>query len=445
LSLILASNSTILTGTEYFQIGLAMTTTNRPSCSDNDEHDALHVDDALERILNAVSSVRGYEQVSILEGVTRVLHDPVVSPLDVPSHTNAAVDGYAIRGTDLPGAGSIVKMEVVGVALAGTPFVGAVLPGQSVRIMTGAPMPAGADTVLMQEHVDVDGDRICITGGRHRMADNVRMAGEDVKRGETVLNGGRYLTPPDIGLIASLGISEIKVKRRPRVALLSTGNEVHQLGRSLEAGGIYDSNRYTLHSALRRLSVKVMDQGIVPDDPELLSEALIRAASAADVIISSGGVSVGEADFVKEVLSSIGNIGFWKVAMKPGRPVAFGSIGASTFIGLPGNPVAVMVNFYQFVLPLLEKKMGILERPVIPTLKAKCLERLAKKPGRTEYQRGILERTETGDWEVRTSGKQGSGILRSMSLANAMIILAHDRASVEPGEMVDVLPFACLM
>jgi len=421
------------------------TSINRPSCSDNEEHDALHVNEALIRMLNAVSPVKGYEQISILEAVARVLHEPVVSPLDVPSHTNAAVDGYALRGGDLPGAGSTAKLQVVGVALAGKPFVGTMLPGQAVRIMTGAPMPAGADTVLMQEHVDLGGDQICITGGRHRIGDNVRMAGEDIRRGETALNQGRYLTPPDVGLIASLGVGEIKVKRRPRVALLSTGNEVHQIGRSLGAGGIYDSNRYTLHSALKRLSVKVMDQGIVPDDPELLREALTRAASMADVVISSGGVSVGEADFVKEVLSSIGSIGFWKVAMKPGRPLAFGSIGASTFIGLPGNPVAVMVNFYQFVLPVLEKKMGILERPVIPTLSAKCIERLAKKPGRAEYQRGILEKAQTGDWQVRTSGKQGSGILRSMSLANALIILEHDRASVEPGEMVEVLPFACLM
>ncbi|HYE34899.1 gephyrin-like molybdotransferase Glp [Methylocaldum sp.] len=424
-----------------------MTTTpiNHPSCSDDEEHDALHVNEALRRMLEAVSSVKGYEQVGILEAAARVLHESVVSPLDVPSHTNAAVDGYALRGEDLPGSDSMAKMRVVGLALAGKPFAGTVLPGQVVRIMTGAPMPAGSDTVLMQEHVDIDEDYIGVTGGRHRTADNVRMAGENIKRGETVLNQGRYLTPPDVGLIASLGISEIRVKRRPRVALLSTGDEVHQIGRSLGVGGIYDSNRYTLHSALKRLSVKVMDQGIVPDDSELLREALTRAASTADVVISSGGVSVGEADFVKEVLSSIGSIGFWKVAMKPGRPLAFGNIGASTFIGLPGNPVAVMVSFYQFVLPLLEKKMGILERPVIPTLKAKCIERLVKRPGRTEYQRGILERTHTGDWLVRTSGKQGSGILRSMSLANALIILEHDRASVEPGETVEALPFAYLM
>ncbi|MGX2039472.1 molybdopterin molybdotransferase MoeA [Methylocaldum sp. MU1018] len=424
-----------------------MTTTSidRPSCSDDEERDALHVDEALRRMLDAVSSVKGYEQVGILEAVARVLHEPVVSPFDVPPHTNAAVDGYAVSGNDLPPLGEVARVRVAGAALAGKPFAGTVPPGQAVRIMTGAPMPAGTDTVLMQEHVDIDGDWVCIAGGRHRTADNVRMAGEDIGRGETVLNQGRYLTPPDIGLIASLGVGEIKVKRRPRVALLSTGNEVHQIGRPLGVGGIYDSNRYTLHSALKRLSVKVMDQGIVPDDPELLREALARSAAAADVVISSGGVSVGEADFVKDVLSSIGDIGFWKVAMKPGRPLAFGTIGASTFIGLPGNPVATMVGFYQFVLPLLEKKMGILERPVIPTLKATCIERLAKKPGRTEYQRGILERTRTGDWLVRASGKQGSGILRSMSLANALIVLEHDRAAVEPGETVEVLPFACLM
>ncbi|WP_119632249.1 molybdopterin molybdotransferase MoeA [Methylocaldum marinum] len=419
--------------------------TNRPSCSDSEEHDALRVEEALARMLTATSPVKGYEQIGILEAVARVLHEPVVSVLDVPSHTNSAVDGYALRGDDLPKAGNLVKMPVVGVALAGKPFAETVLPGQAVRITTGAPMPAGTDTVLMQEHIDMEGDRICIAGGRHRPGENVRMAGEDVRQGETILDQGRYLTPPDVGLIASIGIGEVKVKRRPRIALLSTGNELHSIGRSLGVGGVYDSNRYTLNSALKRLSVKVMDQGIVPDDPELLREALLRAATMADVVISTGGVSVGEADFVKDVLRSIGHIYFWKVAMKPGRPLAFGSIGSSVFIGLPGNPVAVMVNYYQFVLPLLERKMGIVERPVLPTLKATSTERLVKKPGRTEYQRGILERGQSGEWLVRTSGKQGSGILRSMSLANGMIVLEHGRSTVEPGEIVDVLPFACLM
>lgn len=426
-------------------MGLVMTTIIRPSCSDNEEHGALHVDDALTRMLSAVSPVKGYEQIALLEAVSRVLHEPVISPIDVPSHTNSAVDGYALRGEDLPGAGGVATFHVAGVALAGTPFVGGLLPGQAVRIMTGAPMPAGADTVLMQEHVDFDGERISVTGGRHRAGDNVRLAGEDIRQGETILKQGRRLTPPDIGLIASMGIGEVKVKRRPRVALLSTGSELHSIGKPLGVGGVYDSNRYTLHAALKRLSVKVMDQGTVPDDPELLTEAFTRAAAAADVVISTGGVSVGEADFVKGVLSSIGTVGFWKVAMKPGRPLAFGTIGGTTFVGLPGNPVSAIVSFYRFVLPLLEKKMGVQERSVMPTLKARCVERLAKKPGRTEYQRGILERTETGNWQVRTTGSQSSGILRSMSLANALIALEHDRAAVEPGDMVDVLPLACVM
>jgi molybdopterin molybdotransferase len=260
-----------------------------------------------------------------------------------------------------------------------------------------------------------------------------------------VLAPGRYLTPPDIGLIASLGLGEVKVKRRPRVALLSTGDEIHPIGRPLGAGGIYDSNRYGLHVALNRLNVKVMDQGIVPDDPELLREALSRAAAAADVVISTGGVSAGEADFVRDVLSSLGQIDFWKVAMKPGRPLAFGRIGGSVFVGLPGNPVAALVCFLQFVRPLLEKKMGVIDRPLIPHFEAVSLDRLEKKPGRTEFLRGIAETSEAGAWRVRKAGPQGSGILSSLSRANVLMILPYEAGPVEPGETVEVVPLSALM
>jgi molybdopterin molybdotransferase len=414
------------------------------SCSDGEERNTLRVEEALDRMLTAVVPVKGYEQVGLLDAWCRVLHEPVVAPFDVPSHTNSAVDGYAIGAADLPGSGQIVELAVAGTALAGKPFDEVVETGRAVRIMTGAPLPDGTDTVLMQEHVEACGERIRVGEG-HRLGNNVRRAGEDIASGATVLAPGRYLTPPDIGLIASLGQGEVKVKRRPRVALLSTGNEVQPIGRPLGVGGIYDSNRYTLHAALKRLNVKVMDQGIVPDDPELLREALSRAGAAADVVISSGGVSVGEADFVREVLSEVGEIAFWKVAMKPGRPLAFGRIGASVFIGLPGNPVAALVCFYQFIHPLLERKMGIAERPVIPTIRAASMDPLRKKPGRTEFQRGILESAENGGWRVRKAGWQGSGILSSMSRANGLIVLPHESGPVRPGDTVEVVPFAAFM
>jgi molybdopterin molybdotransferase len=414
------------------------------SCHDGREPDALHVEEALNQMLTQVTPVKGYEQVGLVDAVSRVLHEPVISPFAVPSENNSAVDGYAVHSQDLPQAEMSAELMVIGTALAGEPFEGKVNAGQTVRIMTGATLPEGTDTVLMQEQVESIGDHIRIRSGHHA-GDHVRLAGEDIQKDTTVLCTGRYLTPPDIGLVASLGMSEVKVKRRPRVALLSTGDEIRPMGRILSKGSIYDSNRYTLQAALKRLSVKVMDQGIVPDDPERLKEALLRAAASADVIISSGGVSVGTADFVKSAVASIGAIDFWKIAMKPGRPLAFGNIAGTTFIGLPGNPVAVMVGFYQFVLPLLEKKMGILDRPVIPSLKARSLVKITKRAGRTEYQRGLLERGEGGKWQVQALPQQGSGMLRSMSLANSLMILPHECDGLAPGEWVEVLPFAAFM
>jgi molybdopterin molybdotransferase len=414
------------------------------SCADDSEFGSLRVDEALNTMLDAVSPVSGCEQVDIDDAVGRALHESVVSTADVPAHTNAAVDGYAVRAADLPAAGEICELPVVGVALAGRPY-GAVLEfGQALRITTGAALPEGADTVLMQEHVEVLSASVRV-GPTHKAGENIRKAGEDIPRGETILKPGRYLTPADIGLIASLGKGEIRVKRRLRVALLSTGDEIRTIGDRLDAGCVYDSNRHALVAALRHMGVRVLDQGIVPDQPDRLRSTLLHAAEQADVVISTGGVSVGEADYVKRILSEIGDIRFWKIAIKPGRPLAFGHIGDSSFFGLPGNPVAVLVTFYQFVKPVLEKCMGLSDRPPVPTFKATSTGRLRKKPGRTEFQRGIIEAGETGNWRVRPAGRQGSGILRSMSLANAFIILPHESGPVEPGDEVTVLPFAALM
>lgn len=417
---------------------------HQPSCTDRNEFGTLRADDALHRIVTAVEPATGYEQIALPDALGRVLHAAVVSPIDVPTHTNSAVDGYTINADDLPAPGRTAELRITGTVLAGKPSALRLPTSQTLRIMTGAPLPEGADTVLMQEHVERQGDVIRV-GGRHKRGENVRKAGEDIQTGETVLNSGRLCTPADIGLLASLGLCEIKVGRRPRVALFSTGDEIQDIGKPRSEGGIFDSNRYTLSAALGRLGIEVRDLGIIPDDKTALLEALSRAADHSDAIITTGGVSVGEADYIKAVLAQTGCVQFWKVAIKPGRPIAFGRVHDTTFFGLPGNPVAVMVTFYRFVLPALEKVMGITDKTLAPTLTATSIERIRKKAGRTEIQRGILHRSEKGLWQIRTTGKQGSGILRSMSLANAFIVLPDECGTVEPGDTVTVQPFAGLM
>ncbi len=420
------------------------TPAHESSCTDRNEFGTLRADEALQRIVAAVKPVTGYEQVPLPDALGRVFHAAVVSPIDVPAHTNSAVDGYAINADDLPASGRTAELRITGTILAGKPS-GVRLPtSQTLRIMTGAPLPEGADTVLMQEHVERQGDVIRV-GGRHKRGENVRKAGEDMQTGEAVLNAGKLCTPADIGVLASLGLCEVKVRRRPRVALFSTGDEIHDIGELRPKSGIFDSNRYTLTAALGRLGIEVRDLGIIPDDKTALLEALSRAAHHSDAIITTGGVSVGEADYIKAVLAQTGSVQFWKVAIKPGRPIAFGRVHGITFFGLPGNPVAVMVTFYRFVLPALEKIMGITEKTLAPTLTAISTGRIRKKAGRTEIQRGILYRSEQSLWQVRTTGKQGSGILRSMSLANAFIILPDECGTVEPGDPVTVQPFAGLM
>ena len=413
-----------------------------PSCTDLFEAGLLHVEDALQRILRPVDPVRGYEIVLIEQAVNRILHQPIVSELCVPSYSNSAVDGYAIDSKSIPQAGNCIELPVAGSALAGKPFLYRVEQGQSIRIMTGAKMPEGTDSVIMQEHVEVLKHSIRLQSG-HQPGQNVRSGGEDISLGEQILSVGRRCTPADVGLLASLGISEVQVKRRLRVAVLSTGDEICDLG-ALSAAGLYDSNRLILTAMLQRLEVDVIDCGIVADDPRALNKAFSQASEGVDMVISSGGVSVGEADFTRNILAGLGQVEFWKIAIKPGRPLAFGKIQNAVFFGLPGNPVAVMVTFYQFVLPALEKMMGLEDKLLAPMLMASSSERIRKRPGRTEVQRGILEASDQG-WTVRTTGKQGSGILRSMSLANAFIILDHDQQTVEVGEKVRVQPFAGLI
>jgi molybdopterin molybdotransferase len=304
--------------------------------------------------------------------------------------------------------------------------------------MTGAVMPEGADTVVIQEVVKKAGERIVVPPGQKK-AQNVRYAGEDLKIGTPVLRSGKLLTPADLGLIASLGIGEVHVKRRLRVAYFATGDELASIGAPLREGEVYDSNRYTLHGMLARLGVELIDMGVVRDDPAALEKAFRDAAREADVVITTGGVSVGEADFVKQLMGKLGEVLFWKIAMRPGRPMAFGKVGDAFLFGLPGNPVAVMVTFYQFVRDALVFLSGRGD-PGVQLLRVPCAENLRKVPGRTEYQRGILFDA-GGEWKVRTTGQQGSGVLRSMSEANCFIVLEHERGSVKAGEPVSVQLF----
>jgi molybdopterin molybdotransferase len=309
-------------------------------------------------------------------------------------------------------------------------------PGQCVRIMTGAVMPAGTDTVVIQEVTKKENGRIVIPAGQ-KAKQNVRYAGEDLKAGVPVLKSGRMIRPADLGLIASLGIGSVQAKRKLRVAFFATGDELASIGAPLKEGEVYDSNRYTLYGMLSRLGVEITDMGVVRDDPAQLEKAFRRASEQADVVITTGGVSVGEADFVKQLMGRLGEVLFWKIAMRPGRPMAFGKIGNAFLFGLPGNPVAVMVTFYQFVRDALLHLSGRTDDYVLPLLKVPAAVGLRKVPGRTEYQRGVLFR-EGDEWKVRTTGQQGSGVLRSMSEANCFIVLEHDRGKVEAGEPVGV-------
>lgn len=413
------------------------------SCDDENEQGTLTVQKALQNMLGAVSQEVGVEQIHLTEAVDRVLAHAITSPVNVPSHRNSAVDGYAILQADLPTSNDIQTLHIVGRIVAGHPFKGPLHKGDCLQIMTGAQMPEQADTVIMQEHVEVKNNTIRLDA-RHSAGQNVRQAGEDIQAGDVILNAGIQLTAPQIGLIASLGIAEVLVKTPLTVAVFSTGDEVLNIGDYPRESCIYDSNRYSMMAALKKLNCTVLDMGIIADDSKKLQAAFKQAASIADVIFTSGGVSVGAADYTKQVLLETGSINFWKVAMKPGRPVAFGHIGDTVFFGLPGNPVAVMVTFYQFALPCLQKMAGVTQPIITPTIKAQCNESIRKIAGRTEFQRGVLTLDDDGKWRVSTTGKKGSGILRSMSIANAFIILEHERTSVQKGDWVTVQPFSGL-
>lgn len=396
--------------------------------------------DFIARLLPRVSTL---ERVALRSSLGRVLAEDIVSPINVPAADNSAMDGYALRGSELNPAGD-TRLKVAGTSLAGGAATQELAPLHCQRIMTGALMPLGLDTVVPQEFTRSEGEIIVIPAGCVRAGDNRRLAGEDLARGQVALAAGRIIRPADLGLIASLGQAEVAVRRRLRVAILSTGDELRSLGQPLEPGCVYDSNRYTLWGLLQRLGVEVIDLGVVKDDPDALRQAFSEAAASADAIISSGGVSVGEADHTKRIMAELGEVLFWKIAMRPGRPMAIGRIPSggrdAILFGLPGNPVAVMVTFYAFVREALLAMAGAQAR-ALPMLCAQAVKPLRKKPGRTEYQRGIVSRAADGSWQVEITGNQGSGILSSMSQADGLVVLGHEQGDVAAGDPVDVLLF----
>jgi molybdopterin molybdotransferase len=415
------------------------------SCADDYDPDSMPVERARELIRRFLTPVTATERVHIRQALGRVLAADIVSPIDVPGHDNSAMDGWAVRFADLS-SDRDTRLHRIGDSFAGKPFDGAVGPGQAVRIFTGGVMPRGADTVVMQERArETPGGVTVAAGAVSKAGQNRRFAGEDLKRGAVLFRDGQPLRPAEIGMMASLGINEIAVYRRLRVAFFSTGDELVSIGRPLAEGQIYDSNRYTIHGMLTRLSCEVIDMGVVRDEPEALERAFATAAESADVVINSGGVSVGEADFVKPLLDKLGEVLFWKIAMKPGRPLAYGRIGAAHFFGLPGNPVSVMVTFYQFVRDALRILMGQRDVAPLPTFPATLSVPIRKAPGRTEFQRGILSPAADGRWTVRTTGDQGSGILSSMSQANCFIVLGAECGNVDAGATVDVQPLEGLV
>ena len=413
------------------------------SCINGYDPHALPIPQARAFIDQLVPRINAVEMLPLRSALGRVLARDVVSHLNVPAHDNSAMDGYAFAGNELSKDVDTV-LQVSGALLAGDSSTRSIGAGQCVRIMTGAVMPAGLDTVVPQEFVRQDGDRITIPANVVRAGDNRRLAGEDLAIGDSALSAGRILRPADIGLLASLGRAEVAVQRRLRVAFFSTGNELRSIGEPLDEGCVYDSNRYTLWSMLQRLGVDILDLGVIRDDPQALADAFRTAAKNADAVITSGGVSVGEADHTKTVMAELGDVLFWRIAMRPGRPMAIGRIhadhGDAILFGLPGNPVAVMVTFYALVRDALLAMAGATKQP-LPLLRCTAAQPIRKKAGRTEYQRTIVTPAPDGGWQARVTGSQGSGILRSMSEANGLMVLHHDQGDVAAGDLVDVLPF----
>lgn len=401
--------------------------------------ESLSVAAARERIAAAIEPVADIEQVPLRAALGRVLASELLAPCDLPRDANSAMDGYALASADIERAATD-GLPLVGRSMAGHPYLSALQPGECVRIMTGAVLPAGADTVVMQEYAEPDGERVRMPAGT-RAGQNVRHPGEDFHRGSRLLPAGRRLLPADIGVAASVGLTQLEVRRRIRVAFFNTGDEIREAGAPLEPGEIYDSNRYTMAAMLERLGAEPVDLGIVPDDAAATVQAFREAAAGTDAILTSGGVSVGDADFVRGAFSELGEIRFWRIAMKPGRPLAFGRLGGAWFFGLPGNPVSTMVTFYQFVQPALERLAGAEDRPPL-RLQLPLAHPVRKRPGREDYQRGRLLHADDGTLAVAPTGPQASHILSSMSQADCFIVLRAEDGDQPAGAHVEVELFA---
>jgi len=402
-----------------------------PSCMDDYDPNAMSVTQARQFIQKFLSPVTETETLPIRESLGRVLAKNIISPCNVPAHNNSAMDGFAFRFEDAE-----KPLKIIGTAFAGRPFTGKIGQGECVKIMTGGVIPTDADTVEMQERVTVTGETAALSRPT-KLGQHIRLAGEDLKTNQTVLAQGHKMQPADLGLVASLGIGEVKVFRKLKVAFFSTGDELVSVGKRLEEGQIYDSNRYTLFGMLTKLHAEISDLGNVPDDPSLLEKTLLKATQNNDVVVTSGGVSVGEADYMKTLLAEHGQVLFWKINMKPGRPLAYGKVGSSHYFGLPGNPVSAMVTFYQFVQPALQALSGELCKPT-PFFSVKCTAPIKKMTGRTEFQRGILSQNIGGEWTVAPLPNQGSGVLSSMSTANCFIVLDETVGNCDAEAMVNV-------
>lgn len=397
----------------------------------------IPLDAALAQMLSRITPLTDYETLPLHASFGRVTAREITSPLNVPGFDNAAMDGYAVR-LDAPLAG--VPLPVAGKAFAGQPFHGEWPAGSCIRIMTGAPVPPGCDAVVMQEETEQSDAGVLFTA-EVRAGQNIRRAGEDITQGAVIYAPGTTLTVAELPVLASLGIPEVEVVRKVRVALFSTGDELQLPGQPLGDGQIYDTNRLAVHVMLEQLGCEVINLGIIPDDPARLREAFIAADQQADVVISSGGVSVGEADYTKALLEELGEIAFWKLAIKPGKPFAFGKLSNAWFCGLPGNPVSAALTFYQLVQPLLARLSGKQQSALPTRLRVRAATRLKKAPGRLDFQRGIVERDAEGNLQVSTTGNQGSHIFSSFSQGNCFIVLERERGSVEPGEWVEIEPF----
>lgn len=402
----------------------------------------LTLEQARNKMLDSITPVSDAIKIDIMNTYGRVLAEDVLSPINVPGYKNSAMDGYAVKAADLPSSDNRVFKQV-GISWAGKPYDGTVNNNECIRIMTGAKLPDDTDTVIMQEHISKEGDNIIIGSG-HKAEQNVRCAGEDIQKGATVLSKGKLIKAAEMGLLASLGLAKVKVIRPLKVSFFSTGDEIKSVGQTLQDGQIYDSNRYTIFGMLQKLNIEIHDMGVIPDDRKKIEDAFLTAAENSDVIITSGGVSVGDADFVKETLEKLGQINFWKLAMKPGKPLAFGTVKDAMFLGLPGNPVSVMATFYQLGLPAIHRLSGNKNYTQVIT-KAKVTEPFYKRPGRLDFQRAIFSYDDKGELVVKGVGMQASHILSGMSLANCFAIIPAESGTVNPGEIIDIQPFEGLM